>query len=145
MPVFLAVAFKWYSTYTTASSAAGISTLTIKDSSGLYAGQRLYLRDTAGPEFVQIASGYNGTNLTVPLTAPLKKTHNSQVVVAGISPPLRLSTTVGSNILGYIAFGSSNACLAVPWQIQLFNTAPWSGLYNTLQFDGGIYCRPSGL
>ncbi len=144
MPVFAAVAFKWFSTSLSADAAAGASSVIVKDSSGLYAGQKFYFRDSSGAEFTQIANTYNGRDLIVPLVAPLKKTHASKVVVNGISPPLRLSTTKGSNLIGYIAFGSSNACLAVPWQIQLFNSAPWSGLYNTLQFDGGVYCRPTG-
>jgi len=144
MPVFAAVAFKWFSTSLTADAAVGASSVIVRDSSGLFAGQKFYFRDSAGAEFTQIANTYNGRDLIVPLVAPLKKAHANKVVVNGISPPLRLSTTKGSNLIGYIAFGSSNACLAVPWQIQLFNSAPWSGLYNTLQFDGGVYCRPSG-
>ena len=144
MPVFLAVAFKWVSTAVTASVATGATSMTVASSTGLYAGQKIYFRDSAGPEFTQIASSYNGTNLTVPLASPLLKAHANKVVVNGISPPLRLSTTKGSNLIGYIAFGSSNACLVAPWQIQLFNGAPWSGLYNSLQFDAGVYCRPSG-
>ncbi len=144
MPVFLAVAFKWFSTYVTAPVTIGATSMTVASSSGLYAGQKIYFRDSAGPEFTQIASSYNGTNLTVPFTTPLRKAHATKVVVNGISPPLRLSTTKGNNLIGYIAFGSSNACLVAPWQIQLFNSAPWAGLYNSLQFDGGVYCRPSG-
>ena len=144
MPVFLAVAFKWFSTSVTAPVAIGATSMTVASSSGLYAGQKIYFRDSAGPEFAQIASSYNGTNLTVPFTTPLRKAHATKVVVNGISPPYRLSTTKGNNLIGYIAFGSSNACLVAPWQIQLFNSAPWAGLYNSLQFDGGVYCRPSG-
>lgn len=144
MPVFVAVAFKWFSTSATAAIPVGATSVQVASSAGLYANQKFYIRDPAGPEFLQIAANYNGTSLTVPLTSPTKKAHNRSVVVNGISPPLRLSTTVGNNIIGYTAFGSSNACLAVPWQIQLFNQPPWSGLYNTLQFDGGIYCRPTG-
>jgi hypothetical protein len=144
MPVFLAVAFKWFSTSVTAPVAIGATSMTVASSAGLYAGQKIYFRDSAGPEFAQIASSYNGTALTVPFTTPLRKAHANNVVVNGISPPVRLSTTKGSNIIGYIAFGSSNACLVAPWQIQLFNSAPWAGLYNSLQFDGGVYCRPSG-
>jgi hypothetical protein len=144
MPVFLAVAFKWFSTSLVDPVTIGATSMTVASSSGLYAGQKIYFRDSAGPEFAQIASSYNGTNLIVPLTSPLRKAHANQVVVNGISPPVRLSTTKGNNLIGYIAFGSSNACLVAPWQIQLFNSAPWAGLYNSLQFDGGVYCRPSG-
>ena len=144
MPVFVAVAFKWFSTSATAAIPAGATTVQVASSAGLYANQKFYIRDPAGPEFLQIAANYNGTSLTVPLASPTTRAHNRSVVVNGISPPLRLSTTVGNNIIGYTAFGSSNACLAVPWQIQLFNQPPWSGLYNTLQFDGGVYCRPTG-
>jgi hypothetical protein len=144
MPVFLAVAFKWFSTSATTAIPLGATSVQVASSAGLYANQKFYIRDPAGPEFLQIASNYNGTSLTVPLASPTKKAHNGNVVVNGITPPLRLSTTVGNNIIGYTAFGSSNACLAVPWQIQLFNGPPWNGLYNTLQFDGGIYCRPTG-
>ena len=144
MPVFVAVAFKWFSTSATAAIPVGATSVQVASSAGLYANQKFYIRDPAGPEFLQIASTYNGTSLTVPLVSPTKKAHNRNVVVNGITPPLRLSTTVGNNIIGYTAFGSSNACLAVPWQIQLFNGPPWNGLYNTLQFDGGIYCRPTG-
>lgn len=144
MPVFVAVAFKWFSTSATSAIPAGATSVSVASSAGLYANQKFYIRDSAGPEFLQIAANYNGTSLTVPLASPTKKAHNRSVVVNGITPPLRLSTTVGNNIIGYTAFGSSNACLAVPWQIQLFNQPPWSGLYNTLQFDGGVYCRPTG-
>ena len=144
MPVFVAVAFKWFSTSATTAIPLGATSVQVASSAGLYANQKFYIRDPAGPEFLQIASNYNGTSLTVPLASPTKKAHNRNVVVNGITPPLRLSTTVGNNIIGYTAFGSSNACLAVPWQIQLFNGPPWNGLYNTLQFDGGIYCRPTG-
>lgn len=144
MPVFVAVAFKWFSTSATAAIPVGATSVQVASSAGLYANQKFYIRDNAGPEFLQIAANYNGTSLTVPLASPTTRAHNRSVVVNGISPPLRLSTTTGNNIIGYTAFGSSNACLAVPWQIQLFNQPPWSGLYNTLQFDGGVYCRPTG-
>ena len=144
MPVFVAVAFKWFSTSLTAPVSIGATSMTVASSAGLVAGQKIYFRDSNGPEFAQIADSYNGTNLTGPLAGSLQKAHASGRVVNGISPPVRLSTTKGSNIIGYIAFGSSNACLITPWQIQLFNSAPWSGLYNSLQFDGGVYCRPSG-
>lgn len=144
MPVFVAVAFKWFSTSASSAIPLGATSVQVASSAGLYANQKFYIRDAAGPEFLQIAPSYNGTSLTVPLTSATKRAHVKGVVVNGITPPLRLSTTVGNNIIGFTAFGSSNACLAVPWQIALFNQAPWSGLYNTLQFDGGVYCRPSG-
>ena len=144
MPVFVAVAFKWFSTSATSAIPLGATSVQVASSAGLYANQKFYIRDATGPEFLQIAATYNGTSLTVPLTSAVKRAHAKGVTVNGITPPLRLSTTVGNNIIGYTAFGSSNACLAVPWQIALFNQAPWSGLYNTLQFDGGVYCRPSG-
>lgn len=131
------------------AAVLGDSSVTLTNVAGLRANGTYWLSDTG--ERVTIAPTYNGTDLVVPLTTPLLHPHAVGVALASgttvmaLVPPTRLSSTVGSNIFGYIAFGSSTICAAVPYESSFFVSSPWNGLYNTLQFDGGAYCRPTGL
>jgi hypothetical protein len=46
-------------------------------------------------------------------------------------------------VLGFIAFSAS--CTPQSTLTQEINTLknpPWAGAFNTLQFNGGVYCAP---
>ena len=146
-PAFIAVAFRFQQgvtpTHLAAPTTVGATSLVLDSSVGVASGEKIYIRDGKRAEFLQVAPSYNGSSTTVPLTSALNFTHSKGLVVNVITPPKKLSSTVGPNILGYIAFGNSDACLAVPWEVSVMNGAPWNGLYNTLQFDAGAYCAPT--
>ncbi len=64
-------------------------------------------------------------------------------VAFGGGGPVRLSGTYGANVLGFIAFNAT--CVPQSTLRAEENTLvspPWSGLYNTLQFNPGVYCAP---
>jgi hypothetical protein len=50
--------------------------------------------------------------------------------------------THSGNVLGYVEWG--NECVKADFQQQLHMlvTSPWNGLYNTVQLNPGLYCRP---
>jgi len=65
----------------------------------------------------------------------------------GNGGPIRLAGLTGSNIRGYIAFSAtcsprSTQPLTLQQQITTLKNPPWSGQFNTLQFDAGVYCPP---
>lgn len=65
----------------------------------------------------------------------------------GNGGPIRLAGLVGSNIRGFIAFSATCAPratqpLTLQQQITTLENPPWSGQFNTLQFDAGVYCPP---
>jgi hypothetical protein len=65
----------------------------------------------------------------------------------GNGGPIPISGASGSNVRGYIAFGStctptSSQPLSVSAQQSALLNPPWSGSFNTLQFNSGVYCAP---
>ncbi|NNN08403.1 MAG: hypothetical protein HKL85_04325 [Acidimicrobiaceae bacterium] len=77
---------------------------------------------------------YGLTNTAVPVF---------QAIAFGGGGPIRVAGSSGHNILGYIAFNavcSPTATLRA--QEKTLMNPPWSGQYNTLQFNAGVYCAP---
>jgi hypothetical protein len=58
--------------------------------------------------------------------------------------PLPIAGANGTNIRGYVAYGAT--CTPVTTLQNEMNTLtnpPWSGQFNTLQFNAGVYCPPA--
>ncbi len=153
MPVFPAIAFGNGSQIVargtlTAGVTVGATSIQVSTSQGFDANQYLGFIDGTHTETVQIASSYNGTSLTIPLTSAVQFTHPSASMVATVIPPHRLTGMTGSNIRGWIAFNAT--CGTAAWQrwalkveTQILNGPVWNGQFNTLQFDPGLYCAPA--
>ena len=65
-------------------------------------------------------------------------------VAFGNGGPIPIGGATGSNIRGYISFSASctpSSTLASE-EATLLNP-PWSGQFNTLQFNAGVYCPPA--
>jgi hypothetical protein len=61
----------------------------------------------------------------------------------GGSGPVPVTGATGSNVRGFISFGA--ACTPAQTLANEANTLenpPWSGQFNTLQFNSGVYCSP---
>ena len=140
IPVFPAIAYLWKSVSLTASAPVGASTIQVSSNLGVNANETIYFSAGTQSATATIASTYNGTSLTVPLTVPLAISHPAGTVVNVLTPPYKLPSTTGSNILGYIAFGLGSWCGPAQSQENFLSNAPWNGLYNTLQLNGGVYC-----
>jgi hypothetical protein len=102
--------------------AAGIASVDPTLNAGVYASQSEYrnydLVTQSMPVFVAVAFGNGG--------------------------PLPVAGASGSNIRGFISFSASCSPLATLQQEEatLLNP-PWSGQFNTLQFNAGVYCPPA--
>ncbi len=114
-----------YATYWSAMLkgwANGIASVDPSLNAGVYASQSEYrnygLVTQSMPVFVAVAFGNGG--------------------------PTPIGGATGSNIRGYISFAASctpTSTLAAE-EATLLNP-PWSGQFNTLQFNAGVYCAPA--
>ncbi len=101
--------------------AAGIASVDPTLNAGVYASQSEYrnynLVTQSMPVFVAVAFGNGG--------------------------PLPVAGASGSNIRGFISFSASCSPTSTLRQEEatLLNP-PWSGEFNTLQFNAGVYCAP---
>jgi hypothetical protein len=102
--------------------ASGIASVDPSLNAGVYASQSEYrnynLVTQSMPVFVAVAFGNGG--------------------------PTPIGGATGSNIRGYISFAAActpTATLASE-EATLLNP-PWSGQFNTLQFNAGVYCAPT--
>jgi hypothetical protein len=58
--------------------------------------------------------------------------------------PVQVAGATGSNIRGYIAFGAScTPTSTLQNQMNTLTNPPWSGAFDTLQFNAGVYCPPA--
>ena len=58
--------------------------------------------------------------------------------------PVQVSGATGSNVRGYIAYGAScTPTSTLQTQMNTLTNPPWSGAFNTLQFNAGVYCPPA--
>jgi hypothetical protein len=58
--------------------------------------------------------------------------------------PLPVAGASGTNIRGYVAFGASCTPLStLASETSTLTNPPWSGQFNTLQFNAGSYCPPA--
>jgi cytoskeletal protein RodZ len=102
--------------------AAGIASVDPTLNAGVYANQSEYrnydLVTQSMPVFMAVAFGNGG--------------------------PLPVAGASGSNIRGFISFSASCSPVATLQQEEstLLNP-PWSGQFNTLQFNAGVYCPPA--
>ena len=114
-----------YATYWSAMLngwASGIASVDPTLNAGVYASQSEYrnynLVTQSMPVFVAVAFGNGG--------------------------PIPIGGATGSNIRGYISFSATctpTSTLASE-EATLLNP-PWSGQFNTLQFNAGVYCAPT--
>lgn len=74
----------WANTFTTSTSAVGATSLNVTDSTGIYPNQFLTVWDGMNDEYVQVASTYDGSSLTIPLVAPLQYKHGAKVNVSAL-------------------------------------------------------------
>jgi hypothetical protein len=102
--------------------AAGIASVDPTLNAGVYANQSEY-------------RNYNLVTQSMPVFEAVAFGNGGPVPVAGAS---------GSNIRGYISFSASCSPAATLQQEEatLINP-PWSGQFNTLQFNAGVYCAPA--
>ncbi len=67
-----------------------------------------------------------------------------EAVAFGNGGPLQVAGATGANIRGYIAFGAScTPPSTLASEINTLKNPPWSGAFNTLQFNAGTYCAPA--
>ncbi|HET8989871.1 MAG TPA: hypothetical protein VFN59_02070, partial [Acidimicrobiales bacterium] len=79
-------------------------------------------------------ANYGLANLSMPVFEALAFAGNGPDPIPGAS---------GSNIRGYITFDASCTPLAtLQSEAQTLENPPWSGRFNTLQFNPGVYCPP---
>lgn len=152
IPVFPAIAFGNGSQIVargtlTSAVTAGATSIQISTNTGFNANQFLGFIDGTHTETVQIASNYNGTSLTVPLSSAVQFNHASASMIASVIPPLRLPGMAGTNIRGWITYNAT--CGTAAWQkwalkveAQILTGPVWNGQFNTLQFNPGLYCAP---
>ncbi len=66
-----------------------------------------------------------------------------EAIAFGGGGPLRIAGSNGHNILGYIAFNAAcTPAVTLHAQEHTLLNPPWSGQFNTLQFNAGVYCAP---
>jgi hypothetical protein len=114
-----------YATYWSAMLkgwAAGIASVDPTLNAGVYANQSEY-------------RNYNLVTQSLPVFEAVAFGNGGPVPVAGAS---------GANIRGYISFSASCSPVSTLQQEEatLLNP-PWSGQFNTLQFNAGVYCPPA--
>jgi hypothetical protein len=100
----------------------GIASVDPSLNAGVYASQSEY-------------RNYNLVTLSMPVFV---------AVAFGNGGPIPIGGATGSNIRGYISFSASctpTSTLAAE-EATLLNP-PWSGQFNTLQFNAGVYCKPA--
>ena len=79
-------------------------------------------------------ANYGLTNLSIPVF---------EAIAFGGGGPVRIARSNGHNILGYIAFnGACTPSTTLHAQERTLLNPPWSGQFNTLQFNAGVYCAP---
>jgi hypothetical protein len=114
-----------YATYWTAILSGwsqGIASVDPSLNAGVYANQSEY-------------RNYALANQPLPVFEALAFGGNGPVIVAGAS---------GSNIRGYIAFSAvCTPASTLATEVSTLENPPWSGQFNTLQFNASTYCPPA--
>ncbi len=102
--------------------AAGLSSVDPSLKPGIYATQSEY-------------RNYGLASQSMSVFEALAFANNGPVQVAGAS---------GANVRGYIAYGAScTPTSTLQTQMNTLTNPPWSGAFNTLQFNAGVYCPPA--
>jgi len=76
-------------TFLTANVATNASAIPVGYSTGIYPGEYLTLWDGALTETVQVASTYNGSDLSIPLVSPTAHSHSKGVNFSAIPPTVK--------------------------------------------------------
>lgn len=79
----------WANTLLTGASAAGVTTLTVADGTGIFAGLRMSIYDFASAEVVTVASTYVFGSTTVPLAAPAQYAHDPLTSISAFPPAIK--------------------------------------------------------
>lgn len=79
----------WANSFTTATTAAGSSSVTVLDATGIYPGMNLTVWDGMNDEYRTVASTYNVGDLTIPFTSPLSYKHGKGVNVSALPPTVK--------------------------------------------------------
>jgi hypothetical protein len=150
-----AAAYAIYANYWRADLAGWSAGLTAVDNTlkpGVYAAQQEYMNYNLGSLNIAvfIALGFYAFNVTAgsptpPSVCPLSL--NAQNTQYHCYPTPITNWAPQANIRGYIAFGAqcgSSAALTAAQKLdeQVMNAQPWTGGYNTLQFNWNAYCAP---
>jgi len=102
--------------------AKGINSVDPSLKAGVYASQSEY-------------RNYGLVNMNLPVFMAVAFAQGGPIPIAGAS---------GSNVRGYIAFDASCSPTAtLKAQETTLLSPPWSGQFNTLQFNAGVYCPPA--
>ena len=102
--------------------SSGISSVDPSLKAGVYASQSEY-------------RNYGLVNQAMPVFMAVAFAQGGPVPVAGAS---------GSNVRGFIAFDAScTPTSTLKSQESTLKSPPWSGQFNTLQFNAGVYCPPA--
>jgi hypothetical protein len=57
--------------------------------------------------------------------------------------PIQVAGASGTNVRGFITFNAScTPAATLQTEAQTLENPPWSGQFNTLQFNAGVYCSP---
>jgi hypothetical protein len=48
-----------------------------------------------------------------------------------------------SNVLGFVEWGNECSSGTFQKQLKMLTSPPWNGVYNTVQFNPGVYCKPT--
>ena len=100
----------------------GIASIDSTLNAGVYASQSEY-------------ANYKLVNESLPVFMAVAFAGNGPTQVAGAS---------GTNIRGYIAFDAvCTPTSTLKRQEATLSNPPWSGQFNTLQFNAGVYCPPA--
>ncbi|MHB1208497.1 MAG: hypothetical protein ACYC1I_02170 [Acidimicrobiales bacterium] len=100
----------------------GIASVDPSLKSGVYASQSEY-------------RNYGLVNMNLPVFMAVAFAQGGPIQIAGAS---------GSNIRGYIAFDATcTPTSTLKAQEATLLNPPWSGQFNTLQFNAGVYCPPA--
>jgi len=81
-----------YANTTIVTATAGQFTLTVKDATGIVAGNMLKIYDGMYSENVTIASTYTFGSTTIPLVAPLGYNHSTGVSISALPPAVKEAT-----------------------------------------------------
>jgi hypothetical protein len=102
--------------------SSGMSSVDPSLRTGVYASQSEY-------------RNYGLVNQAMPVFMAVAFAQGGPVPVAGAS---------GSNVRGFIAFDAScTPTSTLKSQESTLKSPPWSGQFNTLQFNAGVYCPPA--
>lgn len=74
----------WANSFTTATSAAGDTSLDLLDATGIYPGMFLTVWDGQNDEYIQVDSSYVVGNTTIPLVSPLRYKHGNGCNVSAL-------------------------------------------------------------